>query len=108
VALALTLNTKQKLADKSFLELYEKKAQVWIDLLKNAVSYLDNTFPPDEQIRQEDLAEALAKVVAVTDDYRRHVEEKKLREKRWAKDFSDYIVDLNYTKDLVKRTKVES
>jgi hypothetical protein len=103
--LALTLNTKQKLADKSFPELYTAKTKVWKDLLENAVRYLDETFPPNENIRPEDLSEALMKVVAVTEEYRQHIETRKLREKRWAKDFSDYIVDVNYTKELVARKK---
>jgi hypothetical protein len=101
--LALTLNTKQMLADKSFPQLYEEKKAVWKALLGNAVTYLDGTFPTGEKIRAEDLSEALAKVVAVAEDYRHHVEIKKLREKRWAKDLADYIVDVNYSADLVKR-----
>jgi hypothetical protein len=103
--LALTLNTKQMLADKSFPQLYDEKKAIWFALLENAAKYLDNTFPSGEKIRPEDLSEALAKVVAVTEEYRSHVEAKKLREKRWAKDFADYIVDVNYSPNLVKRTK---
>lgn len=103
--MALTLNTKQNLTDKSFPQLYEQKKPIWLKLLQNAVTFLDETFPKGEKIRPEDLSEALAKVVAVTDDYRSHVELKKLREKRWAKDFADFIVDTNYTAELVSRKK---
>ena len=87
------------------LTLYDAHKAAWIAILRNAVTFLDATLPANERIRPEDCAEAIAKVVAADDNYRAFVEHKKLREKRWGKDFSDYIVELNFTQDLAKRTK---
>jgi len=97
----LTLETLKRLEDKSFPKLYDDHVDLWTTLLKQTVEFLNNSYPQGDRIRADDIAKSLTDVVAVDDHFRKHTE--KIREKHWARDFCDFIVDKSYNDELVKR-----
>jgi hypothetical protein len=93
----------QRLNDQEFPTLFKDNSQHWKDLLATAVDFLDNGLAKTERIRPDDLSEALHQILEVDETFKGYVDENRLPQQYWAKDFADYIVDQVYGKEIVKR-----
>jgi hypothetical protein len=104
VLVGLTTKKLQRLNDQNFPKLYEDNAGRWKTLLDTAVAFLDQGLAANERIRPDDLAESLHQILEVDEQFKKYVDEERLTQQYWAKDFADYIVDRIYGKEIVKRS----
>jgi hypothetical protein len=91
--MGLTLEVEQKLIDVQLVDLFNNEKSEWVGLATKSLDFVSKTFPEDATIRRDDVAKALVPVLAVNDDLRDHLSNKKLRQKFWFKDFADLIMD---------------
>ena len=101
--MGLTTKRLQRLKDQGFPKLYTDFEQRWKNLLATAVSFLDKGLAKLERIRPDDVSEALHQILEVDEQFKKYVDEERLPQQYWAKDFADYIVDQVYGKEIVKR-----
>lgn len=105
--MGLTVKKLQRLVKKGFDKLYDNNIAEWQELLGNAVDFLDKTLPDKERILADDLQRAISEMVAVHPTFSRYMEEKGLVQQYFAVDFSDYIIDKKYGREIVKRKRDE-
>lgn len=101
--MGLTTKKLQRLKDQGFPKLYTDHEKTWRALLGTAVSFLDNGLAKSERIRQDDVSEALHQILEVDEQFKKYVDEERLTQQYWARDFADYVVDQVYGKEIVKR-----
>ncbi len=101
--MGLTTKKLQRLKDQEFPKLFKGHEQHWKSLLGTAVDFLDKGLAKAERIRPDDLSEALHQILEVDEEFKKYVDEHRLPQLYWAKDFADYIVDQVYGKEIVKR-----
>lgn len=91
--MALTLESEQRLERVNLIEFFTDDEDVWLDIAKETYEFIESNFPDDSKIRRDDVAKALVPILEVHEDFRDELNEKKLRQKFWIKDFADLIID---------------
>jgi len=102
--MGLTTRKLQRLKDQGFPKLFSDHDAAWRSLLETAVAFLNEGLPKGERIRPDDVSEALHQILEVDETFKKYVDEGRLIQQYWAKDFADYIVDQVFGKEIVKRS----
>ncbi len=101
--MAFTLEAEQRLKNVSLIEFFEKKTEKWELFAKKTYAFVGDNFPKGANVRQDDIAKALIPLLEVDTELGDCLNEKKLRQKYWIKDFADLIIDRKW--DVIKGRK---
>jgi hypothetical protein len=96
---ALTAAKLQKLGDAGLIALFEERRQLWQELAAHAYGYTAGFL---EEVRPDDVIQALAPALEVSNELRRHLAEHRLPQQYWFTWFGELILDRLWD-DLVKR-----
>jgi hypothetical protein len=96
--MALTLEKEQRLEAAGLISFYKKDEAVWLTLAKQSYDYLSGNFPAKSPIRHDDVAKVLEPLIEVNEALRGYLNENKLKQKYWVRDFTDLVIDRTWTK----------
>ncbi|APG11490.1 hypothetical protein BKD09_24460 [Bradyrhizobium japonicum] len=91
--MALTLDKEQKLERAELIGFFESDQAMWEELVKQSHTFLKSNFPPESQIRPDDVAKALEPIVEVHEGLRDFLSANKLTQKYWIGYFTELIID---------------
>ena len=104
----LTTEILHRLQSKGLDKFYEKHEEKWKKSADNAASYV-KTYIGKDQARPADVAAVLQNALKIDPDFEKFSGDKKLKEKYWVVDFSNYIIDQIYPPAAVEtKTKPET
>jgi len=91
--MALTLEAEQRLERVNLVGFFTGSAAMWQEISQETYEFIQGNFPDDAKIRRDDVSKALVPILEVHEEFRDELNNKKLRQKFWIKDFSDLIID---------------
>jgi hypothetical protein len=91
--MALTLDIEQRLEAAGLIAFYGLHQAAWLATARRAKQFLQATFPPNSQIRPDDLRKAILPIVEVDEDLQGYLDAEKLKQKYWYSHFTDLIVE---------------
>ena len=94
--MGITVEIIHRLCGKKFDELYTQHQAKWVDMTANARTYAESFISDGDLVRPGDISQILQNAVKVDPHFEAHMAAKKLNQKYWARDFSDYILDKIY------------
>ncbi len=94
--MGLTLEVEHRLKGKGFDVLYEATPGKWIEMASNARQYCEKFIKDGQPIRPGDISENLQNAIKTDAAFEAHMKLKKLTQKYFIRDFSDYILDRIY------------
>ena len=100
--MGLTLEVEHRLKAKGFDDLYQNSSAKWIEMAANARQYCEKFIKDDQPIRPGDISENLQNAIKTDAQFEAHMKGKKLTQKYFVRDFSDYILDQIYPSDTKK------
>jgi hypothetical protein len=96
--MSLTLEVEQILFKVSLQQFFEDYKDKWKKLAQRSYSFVKNNFPDKATIRIDDVAKALLPLLQVDEDLINILNEKRLKQKFWFRDFGDLILDRTWAK----------
>jgi hypothetical protein len=100
--MGLTLEVEHRLKGKGFDVLYQSAPEKWIEMAANARQYCEKFIKDDQPIRPGDISENLQNAIKTDSQFETHMKVKKLTQKYFIRDFSDYILDQIYPSGIPK------
>lgn len=91
--MALTLESEQRLERVNLVTFFTQHEAVWREIAQETHTFIAGNFPGDSRIRRDDVSKALVPILEVHEEFRDTLDDKKLRQKFWIKDFADLIID---------------
>lgn len=103
----MSLDTEKvhRLKEKGFDKLYKDRAAKWKQLVTNTVEYFRNILKNQgstDTILIGDIVTIVHNIIKVDPDFEKFVEKKRLRQKYWAKDFSEYVLEQIFPQQEIK------
>jgi len=96
--MSLTLEVEQILFKIGLQQFFEDHKSKWKTLAQRSYSFVKNNFPDKATIRIDDVAKALLPLLQVDEDLIKILNEKRLKQKFWFRDFGDLILDRTWGK----------
>ena len=96
--MALTLEAEQRLESVGLVRLFTEHEDLWLQAAKETKAFIAGNFPKGALIRRDDVAKALIPILEVNEILRDELDENKLRQKFWIKNFADLIIDKTWDK----------
>jgi hypothetical protein len=90
---SLTLKAEQRLRNVGLVAFFEGQPAQWHAVARKTLDFLQSEFPNGSTIRRDDLAFSLLPVLEVNEALGAYLQEQKLTQKYWFRDFADLIVD---------------
>jgi hypothetical protein len=100
--MGLTLEYEHRLKAKGFDGLYQASPNKWIEMAANARQYCEKFIKDGQPIRPGDISENLQNAIKTDPAFEAHMKLKKLTQKYFIRDFSDYILDQIYPSGIKK------
>jgi hypothetical protein len=91
--MALTLEKEQRLEAVGLIEFFNDDRVIWRDLAKKSYDFFGGVLPAESHVRPDDVAKVLEPMIEVNEDLRDFLNEKKLKQKYWIRDFTDLVID---------------
>lgn len=91
--MALTLEADQRLERVNLVGFFTDSAAMWEETAQETYDFIQGNFPDDAKIRRDDVSKALIPILEVHEEFRDELNDKKIREKYWIRDFADLIID---------------
>jgi hypothetical protein len=91
--MALTLEADQRLESAGLVALFNQHEEAWLTAARETRTFITGNFPAGSRIRRDDVAKALIPILEVNETLRDCLDENKLRQKFWIRDFADLIID---------------
>ena len=95
--MALTLEAEQRLDRVGLVGFYDGMENVWLATAQETYEFIEGNFPDGAKIRRHDVSKALVPLLEVHEDFRDELNENRLRQKFWIKDFADLIIDRTWS-----------
>lgn len=96
--MSLTLEAEQRLIKVDLEKFFEDHKSKWKTLAQRSYSFVKNNFPAKAVIRIDDVAKALSPLLQVDEDLINILNENRLKQKFWFRDFGDLILDRTWKK----------
>jgi hypothetical protein len=100
--MSLTLEIEHRLKAKGFDVLYDGQDAKWIEMAGKAREYCETFITAGETIRPGDISENLQNAIKTDAHFEAHLKARKLTQKYWIRDFSDYILDKIYPSHITE------
>jgi hypothetical protein len=92
--MGLTATKHKALDDAELVALYNDNQQLWRELAEKAYLYMrDPLTDAGEEVRPDDVNQALVAALELSGELREHLQRKKLRQKYWNTWFAELIID---------------
>lgn len=91
--MSLTLKVEQRLTNAGLVAFFDAHPAQWHAVAAKTHDFLRAEFPTGSTLRRDDVALGLVPVLEVNEALGAYLQEHKLNQKYWFKDFADLIVD---------------
>lgn len=91
--MALTLEAEQRLESVRLVAFFGEHEQVWLTAARETRAFVAANFPQGSLIRRDDVAKAFIPILEVNELLKDELNQSKLRQKFWIRDFADLIID---------------
>lgn len=93
VSMALTVESEQRLEKVGLVKLFEGSKAAWKKLASQSYDFVKRNFPNGATIRPDDVSKALVPLLEVNEKLSKYLDENKLTQKYWIRDFGDFVID---------------